>query len=89
MLLAPLAASTRQRLPYEVASEENIGIAIYTLLWSCNIAIVLSIFLGLLLEKWLYGESRVWLGAIVYGLSIFVVNCLAAFAGCAVGAAIH
>ena len=82
MMLAPLVANARQRLPYSIASDENIGIAIGTFLWSCSVSALLCFYFGFRLEKWRWGVVKEWERPLGYGLLILTVNSFIAFAGC-------
>ena len=87
IFLAPWIADAQSRLRHDRISDDIIGTAIEMLLWCLLASAVLSLVMGLLLEKWRQGTIESSARAVFYGLSILLTNCLISFAGCAVGAA--
>ena len=86
ILAAPLIANALTRLPAEVASDEMIGTLTATFFSTLAISAVLSVVMGMHLEKWRHGGVQKISRAIGYGGEIFGFNLIIAFAGCATGA---
>ena len=86
IMAAPLVANALARLPAEIASEEMIGTLAATLFSALAVSAVLSVVMGLLLEKWRHGGERKISRVVGYGGEIFGFNLIIAFAGCATGA---
>ena len=63
-------------------SEAQISRLIQKGLFALVGAAALSFALGLLLEKWRRGSAENGFRAVCFGVAIFFINCLLAFAGC-------
>ena len=89
IILAPVVADAQIRSRSLTMSDDIIGVSLGSLFWAFCISALLSLVMGLLLEKWRYGTIEYFARAVLYMLSIFGTNCLIAFAGCAVGSAFY
>jgi hypothetical protein len=79
ILLTPSQIETvGSRGPSEAQISHLIGRGLITLAF----AAALSCALGFLLEKWRHGSVENRFRAVGYGIAIFIVNCIVAFAGC-------
>ena len=89
MLIAPLIEDAQVHLRNQVDSEDRIGTVIVVFLLALSVSAVLSVIMGLLLEKWRYGAIKDNSRAIFCGFLILLVNCFISFTGCSVGSAIY
>ena len=88
IIISPFLADAWGRSHDLKLSDDLIGTAIGMLLSTLCAALVFSLVISFLLEKWRHGTVESFSRAIYYGLLIFSANLFIAFAGCAVGAAI-
>ena len=88
LFLLSWIADAQSRLRHDRISDDIIRTAIEMLLWCLLASAVLSLVMGLLLEKWRHGAIESSARAVFYMLSIFLTNCLIAFAGCGVTASL-
>jgi hypothetical protein len=88
MIVSPFVQDVLTRPGDPKNSENIIAASIVFFFWTLCAAAVLSLVMGFLLEKWRHGAVQNRTRVVYYGLMIFFINCLIAFAGCAVGAAI-
>ncbi|MEI7820280.1 MAG: hypothetical protein WCK55_05120 [Verrucomicrobiota bacterium] len=88
IILAPMLADARARSHHYASGEEEIGNELGMLLWTLCASVVLSFIMGLLLEKWRHGAIMNFSRATGYALTIFITNCVIAFAGCCIPAMI-
>lgn len=84
IILAPMLAEARARFHHYASGEEEIGNELEMLLICIAISAVLSLVFGLLLERWRYGTVRDFSRASGYALTIFITDCVIAFAGCCI-----
>ena len=86
MLVSPLIANAAACLCGLGIGEAQISNALEKFIVSFAVSAVLSVIMGLLLEKWRHGAIEKHSRALSYGFQILVTNFFIAFAGCTVGA---